>query len=232
MGGLPSESKVTRCTSATVAGQPTAGEHPRRPVPDHERRRGGDLAHLRPGAISRSPTAPRVVPTPAATPPLQHLRSALNAGPFSGEPRPRSILSRQRPAPGGVVVWGGPLPRSPINWIRDVDLKLGRQFRGPLRGLVRPLDACASVVAGRCAIGCECLGGFVFGGLTTTLWKSLRAAEGRSSPTAWCARTIRATAEASRGCVRRSLGIGRPAFARERREGGATCTHACYKQVA
>jgi len=77
MGGLPSESKVTRCTSATVAGQPTAGEHPRRPVPDHERRRGGDLAHLRPGAISRSPTAPRVVPTPAATPPLQHLRSAL-----------------------------------------------------------------------------------------------------------------------------------------------------------
>jgi len=97
MGGLPSESKVTRCTSATVAGQPTAGEHPRRPVPDHERRRGGDLAHLRPGAISRSPTAPRVVPTPAATPPLQHLRSALNAGPFSGEPRPRSIVSRQRP---------------------------------------------------------------------------------------------------------------------------------------
>src|SRR4029077_20901446 len=31
------------------AGRPSAGEHPRRPVPDHERRRAGDLAHLHPG---------------------------------------------------------------------------------------------------------------------------------------------------------------------------------------
>ena len=67
--------------------------------------------------------------------PLQHLKSALNAAPFSGEPRPRprSILSRQRPplavSSCAVVIASvtdqpHPRPRS----------KLGRQFRGPLQG--------------------------------------------------------------------------------------------------
>src|SRR3954452_9373322 len=80
--------------------------------------------------------------------PLQHLKNALNAGPFSGEPRPRagSMLSRQRPplaASSCAVVIASvtdqPHPRPRSNAWAAISRASA--------GLVRPLDVRASVVA-------------------------------------------------------------------------------------
>ena len=68
------------------AGRPSDGEHPRRPVPDHERRRGGHLAHLHPGG---DPVGRRRRP-----------------GDVTRGRHPPSLRMPARPVPGGAA---GPL---------------------------------------------------------------------------------------------------------------------------